>query len=189
MTNLTLAAQTIKDTISAFDVGQAIGLEIRHGRCQCPMHGGKDFNCVLYKGSRGYYCHVCKSGGDVISFAQQYYKMQFKECIAWFNSTFNLGLDLGGTIDPVKKKQAEKALLMRKRAAELKEWKERMQFNLSLTADEIVQKLEEVRDEKRPRKYSDEWDADFCAAVTALPEARQFAEECVMDCTNKRTDN
>ena len=70
MTNkLTIAAQTIKDRISALEVGNAIGLEIKHGRCQCPFHGGKDFNCVLYKGNRGWYCHVCKSGGDVLSFA------------------------------------------------------------------------------------------------------------------------
>ena len=49
MNQLTIAAQRIKDTISAQDVGVAMGLEIRHGRCRCPLHGGGDFNCVLYK--------------------------------------------------------------------------------------------------------------------------------------------
>lgn len=181
MNRMTIAAATVKDSVSALDVGHAMGLEIRHGRCQCPIHGGNDFNCVLYKGNRGYYCHVCKSGGDVIQFAQQYYSMSFKDCIAWFNGTFHLGLDLDGPIDPSKQKQAKKALEMRKKAIAFQEWKDRMQFNLALTAGDIVRRLEEERDSKRPRTYG-EWDKDFCAAVVALPEARAFADECMMNC-------
>lgn len=181
MNNLTIAAQTIKDTISAQDVGIALGLEMKRGRCQCPFHNGKDYNCVLYKGNRGYYCHVCKSGGDIISFVQQYYKLSFKDCIAWFSDTFRMGLDLGSSISPEKKKQAEKALKMRKNAIEFQEWKDRMQFNLALTAMDIVDRLEEERDNKRPRTYGD-WDPSFCTAVITLPDARQFAEDCMMYC-------
>ena len=47
MNRLTIAAQTIKDSVSALEAGEAMGLEVRHGRCQCPLHGGQDFNCVL----------------------------------------------------------------------------------------------------------------------------------------------
>lgn len=188
MNNLTIAAQTIKENVSALDIGNAIGLEIRNGRCQCPVHNGKDYNCVLYKGNRGYYCHVCKAGGDIFSFVQQYYKYGFKESIEWVNRTFNLGLDIGGYISPEKRKQAENALLRRKRAIELQAWKDKMKFNLALMADRIVQRLEEERDTKRPRTYGDEWDKDFCAAVVTLPEARAFADECMMNCM-KEQDN
>ena len=188
MNNLTIASQTIKDTISALDVGQAMGLEIRHGRCQCPIHGGNDFNCVLYKGNRGFYCHVCKSGGDVISFAQQYYKLSFKDCIAWFNDTFHLGLDLGSTITPEKRRQAEKALQMRKRAIEFQQWKERLQFDLALTADEIVRKLEEQRDMNVPATVGEAWNDLFCEAVELLPEARRFADDCMMYCMKERKE-
>ena len=182
MGNLSLAAQTIKDSVSALDVGQAIGLEIRRGRCQCPFHGGKDFNCVLYKGNRGWYCHVCKQGGDILSFAQQYYNMSFKDCISWFDDTFHLGLDIGSPIDPEKEEAAKKALQMRKNAIEFAEWKKRMQFNLALTAMDIVNRLEKERDRKRPVTYG-EWDPDFCAAVVALPEAMKFYEDMMMECT------
>ena len=182
MNKLTIAAQTIKDTISALDVGQAIGLEIRHGRCQCPFHGGKDFNCVLYKGNRGWYCHVCKQGGDVISFAQQYYNFSFKDCIAWFSDTFHMGLDIEGKIDPQKKKEAETALQRRKNAIEFEQWKKKRQFDLALTADEIVRMLEDVRDRTRPTKYNEEWRREFWTAIILLPEARTFAEDCEMDC-------
>lgn len=188
MNNLTIASQTIKDTISALDVGQAIGLEIRHGRCKCPIHGGNDFNCVLYQGNRGYYCHVCKSGGDVISFAQQYYKLSFKDCIAWFNDTFHLGLDLVSTITPEKRRQAEKALQMRKRAIEFQQWKERLRFDLALTADEIVRKLEEQRDRNVPATVGEAWNDLFCEAVELLPEARRFADDCMMYCMKERKE-
>ena len=189
MTNLTIVAQTIKDNVSALDVGNAIGLEIRNGRCRCPVHNGRDYNCVLYKGNRGYYCHVCKAGGDVISFVQQYYKYGFKESIEWINRTFNMGLGIDGYVSPEKKKQAENALLRRKRAIEFQSWKDRMRFDLAMTADRIVQRLEDVRDTRRPRTYGEEWDKDFCTAVVTLPEARAFADECMMNCMKETNQN
>jgi len=186
MTNLSIAVQTIKDTISAQDVGVAIGLEIRHGRCKCPIHNGGDFNCVLYKGNRGFYCHTCKAGGDVVSLVQKYYSMSFKDCIAWFNDTFRMGLDIDGNISPRKRKEAELALKTRKNAIEFRQWKERFEFDLALTAEDIVKKLEEQRDANRPRRYGEEWNDKFCEAVLLLPEARQFAEDCMMYCVKDK---
>ena len=185
MSRLTIAAQTIKDTISAQDVGNALGIPLRNGRCQCPLHGGKDYNCVLYKGNRGFYCHVCKSGGDVIKFAMEYHQMQFKDAIAWFDSTFHLGLNLDGKVDPQKQREAEIALQRRKNAIEFREWIERMQFNMYLVSMGIVQRLEETRDEHRPRTYGN-WDDEFYMAVRTLPEAKAYEEECLMDCTKKK---
>ena len=184
MSRLTIAAQVIKDNVSAQDVGTVLGLEIRNGRCKCPLHGGNDYNCVLYKGNRGFYCHVCKSGGDVIKFIQEYHGMNFKDAVLWFDGTFNLGLELEKPIDPEKQRQAEIAIQRRKRQHELEEWKNRRQFDLMLMADRIVERLEETRDEYRPRTYGD-CDERFCMAVKLLPEARRFAEDCEMDCNRK----
>lgn len=183
---LTIAAQTIKDSISALDVGQAIGLEIRHGRCQCPFHGGKDFNCVLYKGNRGWYCHVCKSGGDVLSFVQRYYSMSFPDSVRWFNGTFHLGMDIDSPMSPEAVKQAENARKKRECERLFIEWKERMAFDLALTADEIVRKLEDIRDENVPKTPDEPWNVPFRMAVGLLPEARRFAEDCMMDCIRER---
>lgn len=177
-----MAAQVIKDNVSAQDVGMALGLEIRNGRCKCPIHGGGDYNCVLYKGNRGYYCYVCKSGGDVISFVREYNGMLFKDAIAWFDRTFSLGLKLDQKIDPAEQRRAEMALQRRRERHELLEWKKQMQFKLALLADRMVEKLEEERDEYRPRTYG-AWDERFVTAVKLLPEARRFAEECEINCT------
>ena len=182
MNNLSLAVDVIKNSVSAIDVAQAIGLNVdMHGRCSCPFHNGKDRNMKLFDGNRGYSCFVCHASGDVISFVRQYYSIGFKDALVWLDGTFRLGLDLDGQIDADKQRQAEMALQRRKRARELAEWKKRMQFGLALTAMDLVRRCEEVRDEKRPRTYG-EWDPGFCEAVVTLPDARQFADDMMMEC-------
>ena len=181
MNNLTIAAQTIKDNVSAQDVGMALGLEIRNGRCKCPIHGGGDYNCVLYKGDRGYYCHVCKSGGDVIRFVREYNKMSFSEAVGWLNRTFSLGLELSAKIDPEKQKRAEIALQRRKRVRELRMQVERTKYDLWLCGEKLTEKLEEARDEHRPRTYG-AWNEAFCTAVKLIPYMQRMTEECEMNC-------
>lgn len=188
MNALSLAVDTIKASVSAMDVGQALGLEIRHGRCQCPIHNGKDFNCVLYKGNRGYYCHVCKSGGDVIKFAQQYHNMSFKDTVAWFNSTFNLGMDIDSPPDPNAVKQAEMARKQREREQQEKARRNRMQYDLALAVDRIVQALEEQRDLYAPKTADEPWHPVFCNAIRLLPGAKRFAEKCWYECMEVKKD-
>lgn len=186
MNRLDLAVQAIKESVSAADVGYALGLEIRHGRCKCPIHGGHDYNCVLYSGNRGFYCHVCKSGGDCIKFVQEYYRTGFKDAVAWINDTFRMGLDLESTITPEQRKQAEKAQRMRKEAIEFQQWKERMKFDLALAADRLAEKVEECRDLHTPKTKDERWDDAFCDAVRLIPAARKFAEKCMADCIDER---
>lgn len=181
MNALTLAVQTIKDSVSALDVGEAIGLEVRHGRCKCPIHNGNDFNCVLYNGDRGYYCHVCKAGGDVISFIQEYYKMSFKDAVSWANSTFNLGMDIQSQLDPETAKRAEKQAEIRKEKRELIEWKKSAQYGLALGVSKIVQGIEEMRDDNEPKDRNAEWSPAFCRALRLLPGATRLAQDCMFD--------
>ena len=61
-----------------------------------------------------------------------------------------------------------------------------MQFDLALAADRILQRLEEERDRHVPKTPDETWDSAFCAAVEAIPDARRFVEECVMNCTKVR---
>ena len=183
MRNLTLAVQTIKDNVSAIDVGHALGLNVdSHGRCSCPFHNGKDRNMKLFPGNRGFSCFVCHESGDVIKLAQRYYSLGFKECIEWFNDTFHLGLDLDGTMDKDTARQAEMAQRMRKNAIEQREWKEKMEFDLALTADMIVERMEDMRDRNVPKTKDERWNDAFCGAVRMISEAKEFAEDCMMEC-------
>ena len=186
---LGIAAQTIKDRVSALDVGHAMGLEIRHGRCRCPIHGGMNYNCALYPGDRGYKCFSCGSAGDVISLVRNVNTgMSFPEAIAWFDDTFHLGLELGKPIDPEKQRRAEMALQRRKRAREYQVWLERMKFDMELTAVAILRQLEKTRDENVPKTADEEWNEKFCTAVRLIPEAERLCEECNMMCTEGKRD-
>lgn len=187
MNNLTIAVQTIKDSVSALDVGEALGLEIRRGRCKCPLHGGNDFNCVLYKGNRGFYCHVCHQGGDVLKFAQQCHGTSFKDAVSWFNDTFHLGLNIDSPLSKEAVKQAEIAQQKRKEEREYREWLHRTQFDLFLIADKIVSMLEEQRDMYVPKTPDETWHPLFCRAIELLPWARQFAQDCYFDCIEVKT--
>ena len=134
-------------------------------------------------------CWVCKSAGDVISLVRNYYHdMTYKQCLAWFNDTFHLGLDLEGKIDPEKQRQAEIALKMRKRAIAIQEWKERTQFGLFLMADEILRRLEDQRDRNVPTKADEPWNREFAQAVRLIPTARRFAEECYARCMKEKDE-
>ena len=185
MNNLKLAVQTIKDTISAQDVGRKLGLEIRHGRCKCPLHGGTDYNCVLYPGNRGFYCHVCKIGGDVIKFAQEYHGTSFHDTVAWFSDAFGLGLDIDSPMNQDALKQALKTQREREAKEAFKKWEEEMRFKNALTSYEVVRILETQRDENVPKTPDESWTAPFCQAVELLPMAKQMAEDAWFDCTKE----
>ena len=188
MNNYTLAAQKIKECVSAQDVGEMMGLEIRHGRCRCPIHGGTDYNCVVYKGNRGYYCHVCKAGGDVISLVRNYYKTNFRDTIEWFNSAFNMGLDLDGQIDRETLRRVSEEQERRKKERERKEREERRKWDMFLEADMEVERLEEQRDKYVPRAAWEEWSDPFSEAVEKLADARREAQDLYFDCIEVKKD-
>lgn len=95
-------------------------------------------------------------------------------------------LNVTGMNDRLARQQAEKekeaeritmALRAFREGQELEGWKKIATFRLCLMADKIVQRIEEIREEFRPRTYG-EWDERFVLAVKYLPEAREFVEEC-----------
>ena len=184
MTRFQIAVNTIKNSVSALDVANALGWEVRHGRCKCPIHGGVDYNCRLYPGDRGYVCWVCKSGGDVVKLVRESVMQgaSFRDVLAWFNDTFRLGMDIESPMSPEAVKQAEIAQRRRVREREFMEWKDRMGFDMHLTADQIVFMLERIRDDNVPKDPYEAWNRNFRIAIELLPEARQFAEDTMMDC-------
>lgn len=181
MNQLTIAAQRIKDTISAQDVGATLGLEIRHGRCRCPLHGGGDFNCVLYKGNRGFYCHVCKRGGDVIQFVREYRGMSFKDAVAWFNDTFGLGMDIDSPIDPKRMEEAKEAQRKRAEKSRLMEMRKDARTNRENTAMGMLVRLEDMMERHAPRTPEDGFSQKFRAASGMIPTVKGMIEEIKID--------
>ena len=186
MNQLTLAAQMIKEIISAQDVGRALGLEIRHGRCQCPIHGGQNYNCVLYPGNRGFYCHTCKAGGDCISLVQHYYDTSFKNAVIWLNEAFHLNLNIDSPLPPDALEAAKKRQREHEAREAFRKWQEDIKFNNALAAYELVRRLEIQRDENTPKTPDESWTPPFCQAVELLPVAKQMAEDAWYDCIKSK---
>ena len=84
-----------------------------------------------------------------------------------------------------KKKEHDRVqqlLSDRREYEEILEWKERMKFDLFLTADIILEKLEEQRDANEPKTSDEPWNEQFCEAIRLIPIAREFAQQCFAEC-------
>lgn len=72
-------------------------LDIRHNRCPCPIHNGKDYNFSLT--DSGYKCFVCGASGDVIALVKEVCELSTRaDAMKKINQDFNLRLPLGGEI-------------------------------------------------------------------------------------------
>ena len=93
MTNLVEIFQAVRNSVTAIEVGKALGLRVdRHGRCPCPFHHGDGNNCKLYDGNRGFYCFVCHIGGDCIKLVQGVVPdISYTDAMWWINDQFGLG--------------------------------------------------------------------------------------------------
>lgn len=170
--------ETIRESVSAWQAGEALGLYVdRHGRCACPVHGGEHRNCRLDKGNRGFHCFVCGAGGDVIKLVEAANGCGFKRAVEWLNSSFSLGLPLDrpaskNTIQAAKKRR-ETAKTVRAMKDDLR----MMEFDLYAMANQLVGDLQEDAKRYRPTDPEQEWDERFCAALRMLPEAEDLADE------------
>lgn len=177
MNQLTIAAQRIKDTVSAQDVGRALGLEMRHGRCRCPLHGGNDFNCVLYKGNRGFYCHVCKKGGDVVTFVREYHDMSFKDTVAWFNDTFGLGMDIDSPMDEKRLEEAREARRKRAEKARFETALKEARENREMTAMGMLFRLEDKLEDAAPQTPEEDFCEAYRESVKMVPAMKGIIED------------
>lgn len=66
---------------------------------------------------------------------------------------------------------------------EFRKWKEKMGFNMYLTATQLLMVLTCQRDMNAPKHPDDEWSEEFRQAVELIPEVRQFYEDMAMECT------
>lgn len=181
MRNYALFTDDIRERVSAREAAVALGIRVnRHGRCQCPIHHGQDYNMVLYADNRGWYCHRCKQGGDVIRLVERTMNCSFKDAVEWLNSAFKLGLPLDGQDIRVSARDAENARKRRQIERELKDAIREELFETYLDAGSLVMKLEDDMERFRPVRWNEEWDGRFVTALRLLPEARELAVEASM---------
>ena len=162
--------------------GEALGLRPdRYGRCACPAHHGKDRNCKLWKDDRGWYCYVCRSGGDVIRLVERVNQCSFPEAVEWLNSAFHLNLPIDRPMDDKAVQAAKKAAERRMEAREDEKRLDMMLFETYLTVGQMYNALERDKEDYRPRTAREEWDERFVYALRTMAEMRETAESMAVD--------
>ena len=170
--------ETIKQSVASQDVAQALGIRVnRHGRCQCPIHNGKDYNMRLYPGNGGYHCFVCGASGDVIHLVENVQQCAFQSAVEWLNSAFHLGLPLDRPMDKNAAEAARKAKERAQAEREQKQAIDQMEYDLYALCGRLLDELEEDKERYRPKRAYEPWDERFVTAIRMIPEAKELAEE------------
>lgn len=169
-------AEPIKNAVSMPDLLERYGLPVsRHRRIPCPIHNGTKSN-FAYK-ERGFNCYVCGVHGDVISFTELYFGLDFMNACRKLDEDFNLGLNVGGTLDAEKRAEAERvsAELRAKRVwkeAERKRLQEAYHAALDLWCE-----LDKVILDEVPRTPYDDLTEQYAYAVSHIDAAAAALED------------
>lgn len=183
---MAVCADIVKENVSALETGKAMGLDIRKGRCKCPIHNGGDYNCSLSRTKSFFHCFSCGAKGDSIELIRHCYGLSFADALRWFNDTFNLGMNIDSPVDEKRLKQAKNRL---KRKADTRAFRERIEkldFDMYLAVCSALNRLESERDANRPQRYSDDWNSTFCDAVAMIPELKEYREYFAIQSTTAR---
>ena len=88
--------------------------------------------------------------------------------------------------DALEHQRVTRAIDHRRTQEEFRKWKEKMGFDMYLTALELLMMLEQMKKQNMPCPDK-EWNAYFRTAIELIPEARQFYEDMAMDCTEVKS--
>lgn len=141
-----MTSDEIKRIHSMREVMEDSGIRINSkGFCNCPFHSEKTASMKVYTDS--YYCYGCGASGDIFTFLQRYYDMDFKTAYA----------SLGGTYEKTTK---ERHALSRYRLNMAKTKREIEEAKSEAHKQEVISQLKDVRFLLRftPfNDFSDEW--------------------------------
>lgn len=89
------------------------GVKKRMGRIPCPIHNGTDCN-FAFKG-KYYKCYVCGASGDIFTFVESFFAMDFMDALRKIIEDFRLPYDIDGEKNENPEKERLREELERKR--------------------------------------------------------------------------
>lgn len=160
-------ASEIKERVSIKEVISAYGYEInRAGYIACPFHSEKTASCKVYEND--FHCFGCGAGGDIFSFVQKLFNIDFKQALVRINEDFHLGLELDGEITPEAKREARERLIQKKKAQREKQRKNKAYLEKSIKFRYCLYALNEL---KPPTEF-DFLHPDFVYALNNIERLR-----------------
>lgn len=170
MNNYTYSAEAIKSQVTMQD---AIALYApspapRHSRIPCPVHGGTNYNLGFT--DRLYHCFVCGSGGDVISFTQHVFGLDFPAALDKLNTDFRCGIPLDRRMTLRERREANRKLSEITSRRELEEAERQLHEALyNLLWDEWT-RLDQNRYLYAPKSQDEEFHPLFIEALKNISE-------------------
>lgn len=133
--------EQIRTRVNLNDALNFYGLSVdSRGYCKCPFHNEKTGSLKVW--SDHFYCFGCGASGDVITFVQRFFKLEFKEAMSKINEDFNLHLPIDYA--PTRRESYEfaKALKEFKRLRAEKEERQRLEAEHYLNLIEICEAIQ-----------------------------------------------
>lgn len=160
-------AAAIKERVSIKEVLSAYGYEInRAGYISCPFHSEKTASCKVYENR--FHCFGCGTDGDIFTFTERLFDIDFKQALVRINEDFHLGLELDGEASPEAKREAAERLKQKKKAQREKQRKDKAYMEKSIKFRSCLYALYEF---KPPTEF-DFLHPDFVYALNNIERLR-----------------
>lgn len=111
-------ADEIKARVPLLELLNFYGFHPQYNRMPCPFHNGTDRNMLV--SNNFYKCFVCGESGDIFTFVQRYFGLDFNAACAKINDDFRLGLPIGKQLTRAEENEARLREAERRRKAEEK---------------------------------------------------------------------
>lgn len=120
-------AEQIKQAVPMNKAVEFYGFKLVNGKMCCPFHSEKTPSFKVYPNDKGWYCFGCGQGGDVISFVQRLFNLDFPAACKKINDDFALGLNIYGKRDYYAERKArDKIRLQQIAKQEAEQWRHKM---------------------------------------------------------------
>lgn len=152
---------SVKERVHMHDVFEKYGLELKNGALVCPFHNEKTPSLRVYRNDTQWHCFGCGAGGDVITFVQMYFNLNFTGALIRLDNDFGLSLPL--QMRKLTRKEAEEsrrqqAEMERKRAekqAQLEAF--RMEYDFNTIHYRLLMEIKKTGKPERPEDITDEY--------------------------------
>ena len=149
------------------------------GFMHCPFHTEKTPSLKVYSGGRGWHCFGCGANGDVISFVQKLFNLNFADALHKLDTDFVLGLYGKNSFEKIRQSRRMQQALQAKRDRQLRE-RERVDTEYWEIFDEW-KRLDNNKRNYAPKTPSEEWSPLFIEALQKLAY-----QEYLLDCAEIR---
>ena len=120
-------AEQIKQAVPMNKAVEFYGFKLVNGKMCCPFHSEKTPSFKVYPNDKGWYCFGCGQGGDVISFVQRLFNLDFMYACKKLNDNFSLSLNIGCKRDYYAERKARDKIRLRQIAKqEAEQWRQKM---------------------------------------------------------------